>query len=1298
MAAVRHGGEESRPQNDEIPATSDSNAATNTPKRPGTTDVGPECAKVGITPAVLQNGWREDQERVPITNMIVAEIEAYREKRPEATQATAKEWLEKLLGPGSLDGVNLSSLATAMKRNKEKMSKARKNRTAALLEELSLPYRPPVPRETNNPEPSTSGMSQTLQAARQAKNTLQRQVKEKDLEIKDITIKNSCLERELKTRDKQKEKEEKKMRKKMKFLQEKEEKVRQKAITLNVKSWQEKVKRRDGKISNQQQRLELLSENSKSMKKKLTDLKKGKGNEIRQLQYWMSRSQKLEEELKAMKKKEKARDRQVATLQAEVEDLVQQVFENQRSINLREGSYKNSSFSDDLRRCFMDLLRFEVNAHQLSNVAHCVLTTLGCFDIDRTDFPGETFCQEMRYEANLVASIHVSDKLSAVSTAALQSDGTSRDGQKVVGMQVNTGGLTSTVGLQQVSSGVAEDQLDAFKFTFKKMAELTSSPEDAEEKYNLLVSTLKNTMGDGAASQKRFNNLLEDYRTEILPKVKENWDSLSTVQQDSLSKMNHMYCNLHALIGFATYADAGLVELEKVWREKEGPLGAEGVQDFQDSQGNYTWKHSDSATQRCIRTTSDAFAPGGNQQAGRILAFKDFLHIVRSAEDVDVAQKKKNIVKLKAFRANRFNIVFEAAAATYFHKDHIQKMFAEGFVKADNKLLKAVLADSSCQPLLAGCRALGIVNVQITKPYWALIEMKHVHILDLSSQLQIALTKFKQWMNDASPLLQPDMPPLFHTSHGPVQPIKDEVFQCLYHQTSDNMTTMTKQALEVILANMIVVLERRFPEQLYGTYSNSNDAKLREEMEGMEKSNRRGENDFGYWSYIISTKPSISLMAAEGQMMYKSNNTTEWLSNLSNNNPVRYRAILSLVRKQKHVWKEKYDERHKKQQEEREEHLHARAADHAKAVQKKEDMQEKKRKVLEMHGGPALTPADCDEFITNLSALPSNKQKTILGTHITYLKEKYPAISKPKPNRNMFALSSGGDGFDEKKLSANLRSIVALPEFLTQSQPPTEQTQQATVPAQHVQQQMTNDDMADKVSRIKAGAVMRATKCSKQPKKDDTERPVEGNETPAKDRESRNGDGSDQESDGEERYGEESDGEERGDGGESDGKESDGGVRDGGESDGGESNEEESDGEGGGEPPAKRKRLSDKDEKDEEDIVNGTMIVVAYEDDWALGTVEEVQDDGEIVVTYMQRKKSKKGKCTFFWPSRECVYTVKPKFILCTMATSSLMPNKDTLGRDSVIPEDDFVKIERKYNAYYNRYFIQRQDRGRTSS
>ncbi|CAH1275520.1 Hypp9362 [Branchiostoma lanceolatum] len=52
-----------------------------------------------------------------------------------------------------------------------------------------------------------------------------------------------------------------------------------------------------------------------------------------------------------------------------------------------------------------------------------------------------------------------------------------------------------------------------------------------------------------------------------------------------------------------------------------------------------------------------------------IQAFKAFLHIIHSAED-----EKKNIAKLKVFRANRFNIVFEAAAATYLHKDDIQKM------------------------------------------------------------------------------------------------------------------------------------------------------------------------------------------------------------------------------------------------------------------------------------------------------------------------------------------------------------------------------------------------------------------------------------------------------------------------------------------------------------------------------------------------------------------------------------------------------------------------------------------------
>ncbi|XP_035661622.1 uncharacterized protein LOC118405900 [Branchiostoma floridae] len=1292
MASASPGGED-RSHDAGISATSDSNEAANIPKRPGISVVGPECEKAGITPTVLQNGWTSQQMDEPaptITNMMVAEIEAFRTKT-KATLPDAKQWLEGLLGKGFFDDVKKTSFEYSLTSRREKMNKAKQNKTPKLLDYLKQTYTKPIPRnaQPNNPEPSTSNLSQKLEAAKKSKGILQRELKEKDLEIQGMVVKNFSLEKQLEAKDRQKEKEEKRMRKKEKLLEKREAEMKESAIELNIRNWKEKLRRRDSNIT----KLKELAKGSKNTAAKLQQLKKDKGKGSRQLQYFKKRTRALEEELKDLKKKNKTKDKRLSQLEQEVEDLVEQALEK-REIKLREGPHKNSAFTEDVRECFMALLTYEVSSHNLSKVAWCVLTILAKIKVKLSDFPGETFCQEMRNEANLTATVHVAEVIAQKSNNTIHSDGTSRDQQKVVGLQASCGGKTATMGLQEVTSGVAEEQLEAFKFTCNKMAQLTASPERVEARYNELVSSFKNTMGDGAASQKRFNQLLEEYRQEILPHVQQNWETLTTQQQESLSKMNHMYCNLHALIGFATYADEALTELEtKVWRARDGPLGVEDLREFQDKNGRYSWPLKDSATQRLVRTTCSAFGPEGSQSAGRIQAFKDFLHLSSKSVDGEEVQNKKSLVKLLSFRANRFNIVFKAAAAVYHHNGDIRRLFEEGFVKADNKLLKAVLADCSCDPLLAGCRALGIIAVQITEPYWRLIEMKDVHILDLSSHLQSALAKFKQWAKDATPLLQPDMPPLFHTTQ-PVQPIKDEVFNSLYNNTSDNISTMTKQALEVILSHMIVVLERRFPEQLYGAYSDSSNPTQREEMKGMEKSNRRGENDFGYWSQILTTKPSISLMAAEGQLMFKTNKTAEWLRKLSKDNPGRYSAILSLVKKRKNEWKKKYAERENEQQEAREAKLQAQAEEHARKIKKKEEQQDGRKKQLEEYGGPASTPAECEEFIATVSPLPENKEKLALRAHITYLKEKHPAFAK---SNSLFILSSGGRDHKPDILSANLRSILRSPELQTQSEAATE-PEEATTSAP--QQRLTAEDANDKVDRIKAQFAKKAAECSKQPR--NVERPVEG----AENSESIDWDDSEEESDAEESDAEESDAEEsdaeESDAEESDAEESDAEESDAEESDAEERNAEESSEEDGEEskqhreePPAKKQRLSDseKDEEDEEDIVNGSMVVVAYEDDWALGEVKEVKDDGELVIKYMQRKKSKKGKCTFFWPRRGCVYTVEDKFILCTVASSSVLPNKDTLGRDSVISDDDFTEIQRKYNIYYNQYFAKGQHR-----
>ncbi|CAH1233108.1 Hypp590 [Branchiostoma lanceolatum] len=148
-----------------------------------------------------------------------------------------------------------------------------------------------------------------------------------------------------------------------------------------------------------------------------------------------------------------------------------------------------------------------------------------------------------------------------------------------------------------------------------------------------------------------------------------------------------------------------------------------------------------------------------------------------------------------------------------------------------------------------------------------------------------------------------------------------------------------------------------------------------------------------------------------------------------------------------------------------------------------------------------------------------------------------------------------------------------------------------------------------------------------------------------------------------------------------------------------ETRESTSDSEGSGEDDIVRDSEESEDseeESEEEDwkgippnIVKGNIVVVAYEDDWAVGTVTEVTEScKQVTVDYMQRaNKTRTGRRqpTFFWPDRPCVYDVQQKFILCALQADQLKPNPATNFRDTMIT--GWEKIEKAYNLYYTKYF-----------
>ena len=48
--------------------------------------------------------------------------------------------------------------------------------------------------------------------------------------------------------------------------------------------------------------------------------------------------------------------------------------------------------------------------------------------------------------------------------------------------------------------------------------------------------------------QKRFNEILQDYRREILPTVIKEWGDLNDIERESLSKMNNYFCGMHYVV------------------------------------------------------------------------------------------------------------------------------------------------------------------------------------------------------------------------------------------------------------------------------------------------------------------------------------------------------------------------------------------------------------------------------------------------------------------------------------------------------------------------------------------------------------------------------------------------------------------------------------------------------------------------------------------------------------------------------------------------------------------------------
>ncbi|WAR20698.1 LOW QUALITY PROTEIN: hypothetical protein MAR_014672 [Mya arenaria] len=87
-----------------------------------------------------------------------------------------------------------------------------------------------------------------------------------------------------------------------------------------------------------------------------------------------------------------------------------------------------------------------------------------------------------------------------------------------------------------------------------------------------LLLKITDTMSDRASTEKTFNSLLQELRTEVLPDLTGNWIDLREKEQTTVSTLVNFFCGLYSLVHFAEVSNACLIEKEKATFNNEPPI------------------------------------------------------------------------------------------------------------------------------------------------------------------------------------------------------------------------------------------------------------------------------------------------------------------------------------------------------------------------------------------------------------------------------------------------------------------------------------------------------------------------------------------------------------------------------------------------------------------------------------------------------------------------------------------------------------------------------------------------------
>ena len=338
-----------------------------------------------------------------------------------------------------------------------------------------------------------------------------------------------------------------------------------------------------------------------------------------------------------------------------------------------------------------------VSQTKVNDVLKTVLFNLTGKTLSR--LPSTGVRSRLMLEAKRVAQRQVADAMlqtqDQFSGNTFHQDGTSKFHRHFQPFQVTTGGgVTLSAGLSEVARGDASTLFEEFE---NVVSELASSIQaynaaDCQSEIARLVHSIVSTMSDQGSVNPLFNEKLQKLRENLLPLVYEHWDTLAPEIQEEMSTLFSFFCKMHIFVNMASEADKCLSQFEK--------------QIVLDGRNPYAFSWNESGASRLIRTASKALSSHGCEKSEVGGHFQTYL------KETGIANK------LITFRGHRFNHLFYAAGATFYHLNDIKDFLVK--LADPNDLLKSIQFDIHESVYISGLRALRIIDKMILGPFLAI--------------------------------------------------------------------------------------------------------------------------------------------------------------------------------------------------------------------------------------------------------------------------------------------------------------------------------------------------------------------------------------------------------------------------------------------------------------------------------------------------------------------------------------------------------------------------------------------------